>query len=498
MNYVRQAPTEECPLTKERQSCSFSDCCGFRSIICSFVALTAVITAALILQLVYDDNAFQGRLNVHGAVATDYSQCSKIGTKILMKGGNAVDAAIAAKLCMVVVAPHKTSLGSGGYIIIYNHKDQEHPRVIDFLSNTVPDEFKNVNLRIPVMLRGLEYAHNMFGKLVWQDLFEPSITLAREGFEISRDFANEATKNTNLGIFQHINAGEKIKLPELANTLENVSKFGTNVFYNGLLSSKLFANLPGIETKNLLNLMSTYKPKVVEAQKSSLAQYAVYYPPSLNFAQSIIEELDKFNASKENVSSIESEIMVAEAIIKLVHQLKDPYISFTESRRYTGVTSVDWQDSYVSIVTGLSSPFNSKYMTEAGFVLDNVDNENSLLSLTPIVFYDETAVCGLRGVFSADDSIIAGQMLYNLLIRSMNVSVAVEYPRYYVLDDGIAVENDDRHSGNQLLRDSLIAIDTVSKIDANMIMKSVNVIIKRKNLISGHSDSRVDGLASRF
>lgn len=72
------------------------------------------------------------------------------------------------------------------------------------------------------------------------------------------------------------------------------------------------------------------------------------------------------------------------------------------------------------------------------------------------------------------------------------------FNRYYVLDDGVAVENDDRHSGNQLLRDSLIAIDRISKIDANMIMKSVNVIIKRKNLISGHSDSRVDGLASRF
>lgn len=78
------------------------------------------------------------------------------------------------------------------------------------------------------MLQGLEYAHIMFGKLLWQDLLEPSIKLAREGFEISRDFANEATKNTNLGIFQHINAGEKIKLPELADTLENVSKFGTN------------------------------------------------------------------------------------------------------------------------------------------------------------------------------------------------------------------------------------------------------------------------------
>lgn len=76
--------------------------------------------------------------------------------------------------------------------------------------------------------------------------------------------------------------------------------------------------------------MSTYKPRVIEAQKSKISQYAVYYPPSLNYAEPIIEELNKFNISKENVSSIESEIIVAEAIIKLVHQLKDPYINYSK------------------------------------------------------------------------------------------------------------------------------------------------------------------------
>lgn len=60
------------------------------------------------------------------------------------------------------------------------------------------------------------------------------------------------------------------------------------------------------------------------------------------------------------------------------------------------------------------------------------------------------------------------------------------------------MENDERHPGNRLLRDSLVTIDSTSKTDASMIMKSVNIIIKRKNLISGHSDSRGDGLASRF
>lgn len=49
--------------------------------------------------------------NKHGAVAADHTDCSLIGTSILHKGGNAVDAAVAATLCMTVVAPHKTGLG---------------------------------------------------------------------------------------------------------------------------------------------------------------------------------------------------------------------------------------------------------------------------------------------------------------------------------------------------------------------------------------------------
>lgn len=67
----------------------------------------------------------------------------------------------------------------------------------------------------------------MYGKLSWQEIVEPAAVLARKGFEISRDFANEVTKNFNLGTFQHISAGQFLTLPKLADTLEAVSKLGT-------------------------------------------------------------------------------------------------------------------------------------------------------------------------------------------------------------------------------------------------------------------------------
>lgn len=49
--------------------------------------------------------------------------------------------------------------------------------------------------------------------------------------------------------------------------------------------------------------------------------------------------------------------------------------------------------------------------------------------LTPIIFHDEKAICGLRGVFGTDDTLIIGQLLYNIIIRQLNISDAIEYPR---------------------------------------------------------------------
>lgn len=68
-------------------------------------------------------------------------------------------------------------------------------------------------------------------------------------------------------------------------------------------------------------------------------------------------------------------------------------------------------------------------MTDAGFLLDNID-DNDLFTFIPITFHHEKRICGLRGVFGSDDAFLNGQILYNLIVRALNVSAAIEYPRY--------------------------------------------------------------------
>lgn len=78
---------------------------------------------------------------------------------------------------------------------------------------------------------------------------------------------------------------------------------------------------------------------------------------------------------------------------------------------------------------GLGSPLGLGNMTAAGFLLDKNVDENSLSTFVPIIFHHEKGGCGLHGILGSDDAFLNGQILYNLIMRALNVSAAIEYPR---------------------------------------------------------------------
>lgn len=53
----------------------------------------------------------------HGAVATDDGRCSLIGRNVLREGGHAVDATVAAALCLGVVSPASSGIGGGAFMV---------------------------------------------------------------------------------------------------------------------------------------------------------------------------------------------------------------------------------------------------------------------------------------------------------------------------------------------------------------------------------------------
>ncbi|EZA50899.1 hypothetical protein DMN91_001304 [Ooceraea biroi] len=491
--------TEECPLTKEKNH-KYGPCVycgnGLKFITVCFAALTFAITAMLILQILYTENIPQSSLHgIHGAVATDYSNCSQIGTKVLRKSSNAVDAAVAATICMCVVAPHKTGLGGGGYMMIFNYKNHTHPVIIDFASNSAEGSFAEAGIRLPALLRGLEFAQKTYGSLPWRDAVQPSAKLAREGFVVSKDLADEISRSTNHGtLYGSPNPGDTLQLHELASTLDVVAAFGAEVLYNGTLSHKVMHD--DILHEGLLEQLANYKPAVTIAESSTLHRHTVYYPSHAPFMQAVLEALESLPVYVGNASTIESQVLAAQALMHL-YLPSSQNVQHVGREMYTGVMAVDWQDTYVSVLSGLNSPLGLGNMTETGFLLDDIDS-NGLSAFIPVVFHHEVGMCGLRGVLGSNDAFLNGQILYNLIARSLNVSAAIECPRYYFVSDGIVAENNQRHSMEATLRARLRPMISSLSIDDNLLTRSINAIVKKTDSLSSHSDSRGNGIASRF
>ncbi len=141
-----------------------------------------------------------------GAIATQHPLATRSAEKVLQKGGNAIDAAIAAALTLSVVEPYNSGLGAGGLTVIWDSK-QKKAFAIDFremapqkangkmfLQKPSASRKGPLAIAVPGELAGLAHLHEKWGKLAWQDLFEDAIQYAEQGFEPSTYFKERILK----------------------------------------------------------------------------------------------------------------------------------------------------------------------------------------------------------------------------------------------------------------------------------------------------------------
>lgn len=135
-----------------------------------------------------------------GAVASEAETCSRIGIEILREGGNAVDAAIAATLCIGVINMFSSGIGGGGFMTIKlpGAEDGRNAWTIDFRETAPTGSNSTMFLKdpkssiegglavgVPGEIRGMAAAHERWGQLPWKRLFKESIKLAEE-FSVSK------------------------------------------------------------------------------------------------------------------------------------------------------------------------------------------------------------------------------------------------------------------------------------------------------------------------
>ncbi|CAD5209413.1 unnamed protein product [Bursaphelenchus xylophilus] len=203
------------------------------------------------------------------AVAADNELCSEIGRDALLKGGNAIDAAIAALFCIGVMDTQSAGLGGGHFMTIYNSTtktchvvDARERAPLASSRDMYKDRWEKAQkgweaVAVPGELHGLWNEYLKFGgRLNWSTLVEPTINLMKEGYPTSHAMAIALKQNekdvleekTMRNHFLNPQTGKVYKAGEqittrfnLIETLETIAYAEDPVkeFYSGSLASSM-------------------------------------------------------------------------------------------------------------------------------------------------------------------------------------------------------------------------------------------------------------------
>ncbi|EQL03902.1 gamma-glutamyltranspeptidase [Ophiocordyceps sinensis CO18] len=203
-----------------------------------------------------------------GAVASESDVCSRIGTRLLEDGGNAVDGIVGTVFCVGVVAMYHSGIGGGGFMLVRGGDGAYE--YIDFRETAPAAAFQDMFLNsadagmlgglasgVPGELRGTEYVHKRYGKLPWVSVLAPAIKLARHGFTVGQDLVrNMDTVSPNDFLTEdpawaidfaprgrRVQLGETMTRKRYADTLEAIAQRGADVFYTGPIAGATVAAL---------------------------------------------------------------------------------------------------------------------------------------------------------------------------------------------------------------------------------------------------------------
>lgn len=235
-----------------------------------------------------------------GVVATDNEICSNIGSEVLEKGGNSMDAAVASALCLGVLSPASSGLGGGCFIVTHN-ATTGYNEFIDsreyapkeaqpsmFESNPIEAQDGGKAIAVLAELKGLRLAWERHGsgKIEWKDLVSPSAELAKE-FVISAELGSYIPKvkaQLLSGDFPQLSAlylrsdgslkvaGDTVENVQLSQTLNLIGLYGSDYIYEQMATDLAgeIQNAGGIIT---VNDIRHYHPKIYTALTTEFMGY---------------------------------------------------------------------------------------------------------------------------------------------------------------------------------------------------------------------------------
>jgi len=194
-----------------------------------------------------------------GMAATSHPLATQIAIDILQRGGNAVDAAIAANAALGLMEPTSNGIGGDLFAIVWDARSEKlyglnasgrSPRSLTlewFTENgydAIPP-YGPLPVSVPGAVDGWFELHDRFGRLPMKEILQPTIDYARNGHPVHETIAFYWALSVDRlkqypGFLEQMSIdgrapakGEMWKNPNLANTLERIANEGRDVFYKG-------------------------------------------------------------------------------------------------------------------------------------------------------------------------------------------------------------------------------------------------------------------------
>lgn len=341
-------------------------------------SFSAVFTPALIRESSFSGISVASASNrpttmsTNGMVTTPHYLASQAALEILQKGGNAVDAGIAAASTLAVVYPHMTSIGGDNFWLIYNAKTKQlkalnasgrsgEKATIKFYQaqgyDKIPSRGYLAANTVPGAISGWEEAykyaqHSMGNNLPWNQLLGSAIRYAETGFPVtpSQEFwtkTNIDEKDKEFRALQRFKGfrqkylksngepyrvSEVFKQPELAETLKAIAGKGATEFYEGEIAQKIVADVQANGGILTLKDFAEHTANWVEPISVDYRGYKAYnFPPNTQgmASLSILNILNNFDLKSVGEGTADYYHVIVEAT-KQAFADRDKYLSDPE------------------------------------------------------------------------------------------------------------------------------------------------------------------------
>jgi gamma-glutamyltranspeptidase/glutathione hydrolase len=281
----------------------------------------------------------------HAMVVSGHAAATLAGIGILERGGNLVDAMVAASAALAVVVGQATSIGGDCFLLFHEaasgrtfglNASGVAPALA--LPERFPDGMKSRGPLAPVvpgLVRAWDVMHARFGRLPWNDLFQSAIALA-EGHPVSKVLAERLPENRDalaadpgcaalyLPQGRPVAVGEVLRQPALAASLKAIAMQGADAFYCGDLAARIARYQE--ERGGLIRAhdLAAYAPLWVEPIATNYRGHRVEVMPPNSYGILLLMQLN-------GLAALDSETLTRSVACRLGYQISAMHAAFASA-----------------------------------------------------------------------------------------------------------------------------------------------------------------------